>query len=84
MKKKDEDLNIKYDHFKNEVLRYINSTTNQIINSNNNCWLYKQAKTLSIIFNLAIGNKYIGFDLIIFYVKKIWAFWCMGYGSIMV
>ena len=33
MKKKDEDLNIKYDHFKNEVLRYINSTTNQIINS---------------------------------------------------
>ena len=33
MKKKDEELNIKYDHFRNEVLRYINSTTNQIINA---------------------------------------------------
>ena len=33
MKKTDEELNIKYDHFKSEVLKYLNSTTNQIFNA---------------------------------------------------
>ena len=33
MKKTDEELNIKYDHFKNEILKYLNSTTNQIFNA---------------------------------------------------
>ena len=33
LKKIDEELNIKYDYFKNEVLNYINLTTNQIINA---------------------------------------------------
>ena len=33
MKKTNEDLNLKYDHFKNECFRYINTTTNQIINA---------------------------------------------------
>ena len=33
MKKTNEDLNLKYDHFKNEFFRYINSATNQIINA---------------------------------------------------
>ena len=33
MKKTDEELNIKYEHFKNEVLNYLNSTTNQIFNA---------------------------------------------------
>ena len=33
MKKTDEELNIKYEYFKNEVLKYLNSTTNQIFNA---------------------------------------------------
>ena len=33
MKKTDEELNLKYDYFKNEVLKYINLTTNQIFNA---------------------------------------------------